>query len=319
MTSESNLEKERPDLKELEIKTKYRLELIKVITTGIVVTLIPAIINGQIQGQIIENERLRVEKDYLTIFGDKFESLQKKISTGEVITDKEEILQLKRDYVEYLSIVAASKNSRERWESYLNYLNDKLTVIQQKDDKITENDQNGVTLRERINELENLATRNNDQEKKLNDLKKQLEKLEKDTEKLQDTRADIINREVRQVLPKISKPSTEIINSLISNFSGPKRRDSSNQLIDLYNNGKYKSQIIQGLFQAIDDNKNDYRVTLYVLRTLSKLNNDWQCDEQKKNSLQSLEKTDNYKDSTFKSRYKDAINKGQGCKTNGTS
>ncbi|MGB5772553.1 MAG: hypothetical protein WBM32_22205, partial [Crocosphaera sp.] len=310
---------ERPDLKELEIKTKYRLELIKVITTGIVVTLIPAIINGQIQGQIIENERLRVEKDYLTIFGDKFESLQKKISTGEVITDKEEILQLKRDYVEYLSIVAASKNSRERWESYLNYLNDKLTVIQQKDDKITENDQNGVTLRERINELENLATRNNDQEKKLNDLKKQLEKLEKDTEKLQDTRADIINREVRQVLPKISKPSTEIINSLISNFSGPKRRDSSNQLIDLYNNGKYKSQIIQGLFQAIDDNKNDYRVTLYVLRTLSKLNNDWQCDEQKKNSLQSLEKTDNYKDSTFKSRYKDAINKGQGCKTNGTS
>ncbi len=319
MTSESNLEKERPDLKELEIKTKYRLELIKVITTGIVVTLIPAIINGQIQGQIIENERLRVEKDYLTIFGDKFESLQKKISTGEVITDKEEILQLKRDYVEYLSIVAASKNSRERWESYLNYLNDKLTVIQQKDDKITENDQNGVTLRERINELENLATRNNDQEKKLNDLKKQLEKLEKDTEKLQDTRADIINREVRQVLPKISKPSNEIINSLISNFSGPKRRDSSNQLIDLYNNGKYKSQIIQGLFQAIEDNKNDYRVTLYVLRTLSKLNNDWQCDEQKKNSLQSLEKTDNYKDSTFKSRYKDAINKGQGCKTNGTS
>ena len=93
------------DLRESEISKSKLIEIVKIITTGVVVTLIPAIINYQIQAQEVEIKRLEGESKYL----DKF-------STH--VVEQNDLIK-RRNFVQYLAIVAHSKGSRERWSDYL--------------------------------------------------------------------------------------------------------------------------------------------------------------------------------------------------------
>ena len=107
---ESNVNNEQTIDLELEIKRKelenHRfIETLKIIVTGFVVTLIPTIINNKIQDQKVEIQRLKEEISYLDKFSDE--------------VAKENDLVKRRNYVEYLSEIAHSDKSRDRWKQYL--------------------------------------------------------------------------------------------------------------------------------------------------------------------------------------------------------
>jgi len=91
------------DVKRLEIKTRGRVDALKIVTTGIVVTLIPAIISWQIQNQQIEIERVKSEQSYLMDFA--ADALQ-------------EDLYKRYTFADYLATVALSDESRARWNDY---------------------------------------------------------------------------------------------------------------------------------------------------------------------------------------------------------
>jgi len=99
-------------LKEMEIKKDRLIKITQIITTGVVVTALPAIINYQIQNQELEIERLEGEISYL----DKF-------SPKAVLQDD---LLKRRIYVEYLATIAHSEGSRDRWNAYLGIIDDIL-------------------------------------------------------------------------------------------------------------------------------------------------------------------------------------------------
>lgn len=92
-------------IKELEIKKDRTIKITKIITTAAVVTGLPALINMQIQDQTLEIKRLEGEVSYLQKFA------------PEVVQEND--LLKRRFYVEYLSTVAHSKGSRQRWGAYL--------------------------------------------------------------------------------------------------------------------------------------------------------------------------------------------------------
>jgi hypothetical protein len=96
------------------------LGIIKIITTGVVVTLIPAILTHLIQKQELEIQTLKGEMEYLKQFSDK-------------VVERDDLIK-RRNFVQYLATVAHSKESRGRWESYFDII-DKAAKEKEKLDK----------------------------------------------------------------------------------------------------------------------------------------------------------------------------------------
>ena len=105
------------DIRALEIRSRQRIDALKVITTGVVVTLIPAILGWLIQNQEVEIERIKSEQGYLSEFADK--ALQ-------------DDLQKRYSFADYLATVAISKESRNRWNEY----REKIKLLFDKQDEI---------------------------------------------------------------------------------------------------------------------------------------------------------------------------------------
>lgn len=98
-----------------------------------------------------------------------------------------------------------------------------------------------------------------------------------------------------------------VINS-IELFYTSSRRDASFRIIQIAKNtedAKLKNQIIQTLFDSIQKENlyTSYRVNLYIMRTLSKIDTTFEgfikLDKNNKR-MEELKKTSNYKDETFK-------------------
>nr|WP_320189898.1 hypothetical protein [uncultured Desulfobacter sp.] len=115
--SEEEISTESFKLKEMEIKKERIVKLTQIITTGVVVTALPAIINYQIQNQELEIKRLGGEISYL-----------EKFSPQAVLQDD---LLKRRIYVEYLATIAHSEGSRDRWNAYLKIIDD---ILNEKED-----------------------------------------------------------------------------------------------------------------------------------------------------------------------------------------
>lgn len=92
------------DIREKELKNERVLGIVKVLTTGVVVTLIPAILTSLIQQQELELQTLKGEIDYLNQFSSK-------------VVERDDLTK-RRNFVQYLATVAHSKESRGRWEKY---------------------------------------------------------------------------------------------------------------------------------------------------------------------------------------------------------
>ncbi len=116
------------EVKELELRSNRLVSIIKTISTGIVITLVPAIINYQIQQQQVELKRLEGEIVYLDKFSDN-------------VVEQEDLAK-RKNFVEYLATIAHSEESRNRWNSYLTIVSelaDKQETIEQVLSKVAKN------------------------------------------------------------------------------------------------------------------------------------------------------------------------------------
>ena len=101
--AERALRKQELDVKALEVRSQRLIDALKIVTTGVVVTLVPAIISWQLQNQQVEIERVKSEQSYLRDFA--AEALQ-------------EDLHKRYNFADYLATVAHSDLSRNRWTAY---------------------------------------------------------------------------------------------------------------------------------------------------------------------------------------------------------
>ena len=97
------LRRQELDVKALEVRSQRLIDALKIVTTGVVVTLVPAIISWQLQNQQVEIERVKSEQSYLRDFAS--EALQ-------------EDLHKRYNFADYLATVAHSDLSRDRWTAY---------------------------------------------------------------------------------------------------------------------------------------------------------------------------------------------------------
>lgn len=117
-TENYNIKVHELNLKEKNLKNNTLLTIIKIITTGVVITLIPTIINYQIQHKEIEIIKLESEV-YLN-----------KYSSNVIAQDD---LSKRRNLVQFLATIAHSEDSRKRWRKYLKIVK-KLAKEQEKID-----------------------------------------------------------------------------------------------------------------------------------------------------------------------------------------
>ena len=106
--SDNQIKLKEIQLKELELKSNRLIAIVKTITTGVVVTLVPAIINYQIQQQEVEIKRLEGEIVYLDKFSDN-------------VVEQEDLAK-RKNFVQYLATITHSDESRKRWENYVKTL-----------------------------------------------------------------------------------------------------------------------------------------------------------------------------------------------------
>ena len=137
--SDNQIKLKEIQLKELELKSNRLIAIVKTITTGVVVTLVPAIINYQIQQQEVEIKRLEGEIVYLDKFSDN-------------VVEQEDLAK-RKNFVEYLATIAHSKESRQRWNSYLAIV-EKLAKKQTELEKeILEAEQNALESQQALESL----------------------------------------------------------------------------------------------------------------------------------------------------------------------
>jgi GH24 family phage-related lysozyme (muramidase)/chorismate mutase len=128
-------------IKRKEVANKKLIDALRIVTAGVVVTLIPAIINGQIQNQQIEIQRLKEETDYLERFSDK-------------VAEERDLVK-RRNYVEYLANIAHSPKSRDRWNDYLTVISEAAKNQAELDQQIFDKDLELTRLQLEIDELKN--------------------------------------------------------------------------------------------------------------------------------------------------------------------
>ncbi|WP_346293262.1 D-Ala-D-Ala carboxypeptidase family metallohydrolase [Sphaerothrix gracilis] len=153
-----------------ETDNKYKLERFRIIAVGVVVTLVTSIVNWQIQHQQVEIERLKSEAEYLENFAQK--ALQ-------------EDLEKRYYFAEYLSIIAHSRGSRDRWNSYKNAIskridekNQKIAAIESLEREIEESSRSEQLPK---NEFEALEQEIEKKEQELSELRAQSQLISPDT------------------------------------------------------------------------------------------------------------------------------------------
>lgn len=124
LSTEIDLRKVELEIRKQEVANAKFIEALKIITTGVVVTLIPAIISGHIKDQEVEIQRLQEELSYLVNF------------SGKVV--EEDDLISRRNYVEYLATIAHSSDSRKRWKAYLDIISKPAQELEKLDSEIAE-------------------------------------------------------------------------------------------------------------------------------------------------------------------------------------
>jgi len=183
------------ELKELEVKSNRLISIVKIITTGVVVTLIPAIINGQIQRQEIEIKRLEGEVVYLEKFSDN-------------VVEQDDLTK-RKNFVEYLATIAHSEGSRERWNTYLKIVEGLAKEQEKIDQAISIAVQKAESSQRELEVIEkkyNLAIREND--KSVEELK---EKLKETQLQVQNAKVELIKKsdEREQLIQKSSLADTD--------------------------------------------------------------------------------------------------------------
>lgn len=186
------------NLKEMELKKSRLLNIVKIITTGVVVTLIPAIINHQIQQQEIEIKRLEGEIEYL----DKFS----------VHVVEQDDLTKRRNFVEYLATIAHSEKSRERWKTYLSLVDALAKKQEEYDNAISSKEDEARQLEEKLADLEKEKEIMRAKNEKSNELIKLEESLKTAKNKLKKIELEIFaNASERENLIRKSRLSnTEV-------------------------------------------------------------------------------------------------------------
>lgn len=215
------------NLQEMHLRKDKLLEIIKIITTGVVVTLIPTIINYQIQHQEIEIKRLEGEIVYL-----------EKFSSNVVEQDD---LAKRRNFVQYLATIAHSEDSRERWGIYLEIVK-KLAQEQ-------ENIDSSISLKEIEAEkaLNTFAKIKSDYEKAKKEKSSELAKLESDLieakSKIKEIDQELLAKtKDRETLIKKSRLSSKEINletqiqNLVFQMNSPNRSTRLSAVANLIKN-----------------------------------------------------------------------------------
>jgi hypothetical protein len=137
--SDNQIKLKEIQLKELELKSNRLIAIVKTITTGVVVTLVPAIINYQIQQQEVEIKRLEGEIVYLDKFSDN-------------VVEQEDLAK-RKNFVEYLATIAHSKESRQRWNSYLAIVEKLANKQTELEKEILEAEQNALESQQALESL----------------------------------------------------------------------------------------------------------------------------------------------------------------------
>jgi hypothetical protein len=137
--SDNQIKLKEIQLKELELKSNRLIAIVKTITTGVVVTLVPAIINYQIQQQEVEIKRLEGEIVYLDKFSDN-------------VVEQEDLAK-RKNFVEYLATIAHSKESRQRWNSYLAIVEKLANKQAELEKEILEAEQNALESQQALESL----------------------------------------------------------------------------------------------------------------------------------------------------------------------
>ncbi len=118
----------------------------------------------------------------------------------------------------------------------------------------------------------------------------------------------VVREEARKVKKEVA---TEEVEELIGRFNGPDRLRASNRLLAIYRQGDEASQdaMVEALINALlpADDSRSYRVNIYIVLTLSRLEPAWRATAHQLQAIENLKKTTNYKDSTFKRRVDEAI------------
>jgi uncharacterized protein YcbK (DUF882 family) len=120
---ELQFKKKELELQERNAKLNRDLEKFKIVTTGVVVTLVTSIISWQIQNQQVEIERLSREQEYIKTFSEQ--ALQADLRSRFAFAD-------------YLSTIAHSKSSRNRWSAYKKRVQLAITVEEGKEKEIND-------------------------------------------------------------------------------------------------------------------------------------------------------------------------------------
>ena len=106
----------------------------------------------------------------------------------------------------------------------------------------------------------------------------------------------ILNEPITATLP---------VERLPERFSGADRRIASDRLIQLYDSNK--DQVVKSVVDALQKDGDNYRINIYVARTLGLIPGGWEGTVSQKEAVESLRSTRSYQDKTFKENVDRAI------------
>lgn len=216
------------DIREKELKNERLLGIIKIITTGVVVTLIPAILTHLIQKQELELQTLKGEIEYLKQFSDK-------------VVERDDLTK-RRNFVQYLATVAHSEESRSRWDKYFAIVDKAAKEQEAIERELSEKSAAAEAEEQRVSELQNklMAAIEN----KSNDLDKIEAQLQMAKDKLRSIDSAILAKSAeREALIQSAKLSNEPstrrneISELVTDMNSPERSErllAVNKLIEKY-------------------------------------------------------------------------------------
>jgi hypothetical protein len=186
------------EFKELELKSNRLVAIVKTITTGIVVTLVPAIINYQIQQQEVEIKRLEGEIVYLDKFSDN-------------VVEQEDLAK-RKNFVEYLATIAHSKESRQRWNSYLEIVEKLAEKQAELEQEIIEAEQKALESQQALESLtQDLIAQKDLNESERMDRQEQIKVVKNQVKKAE--AAVIRNSDQREQLIKSSSLTSDMDNN----------------------------------------------------------------------------------------------------------
>jgi len=216
------------DIREKEISNDRYLGLTKIITTGVVVTLIPAILTYMIQKQEVEIQTLKGEIEYLKQFSEK-------------VVERDDLTK-RKNFVQYLATVAHSKDSRDRWNDYLLIVNEAAEQQEALEEELSKTAKNADREERRVTALAETVESIKVKDPKNPELDKLKEQLRLAKETLQDLDEKILEKTAeKDALIKKSRlsvdhePSVNQVPVLVTNMNSkerPVRLRAVKELID---------------------------------------------------------------------------------------